>query len=261
MGKYIDRKRGEILGKEFTTNRFGTCVVTDYENSLNVTVKFSDPPHTTKCRFGDLVRGEVCNPMFPLYYGRGYIGVGEFNTKNTKSYSIWKGMLERTDRNRVKGRSLNAYKDVEVCEEWWCFQNFARWCETQKFFGAKDYNDESYALDKDILVKGNKLYSPNTCCFVPRSINNLFISRPKYLQKYDLPIGVTYCKITGKFSAKFTSKNKSVNLGRFDTPEEAFQAYKEAKEAHIKEVAEKWEGKIDDKTYEALLKWEIDSDD
>lgn len=261
MSTYINRKRLEILGKEFTTNRYGTCVVIGYNNALDATVKFYNPEYVTKCRVGDLVRGEVCNPLFPIYYGRGYIGVGRFNTKNTKAYSVWRGMLERTDSNKVGGRSLNAYKDVTVCEEWLNFQNFAEWCERQDFFGAKDINGESYALDKDIVVKGNRVYSPDTCSFVPRAINSLFISKPKYFLKYYLPIGVTFCKRTGKFSAKFNSKNKCVNLGRFNSSDEAFQAYKHAKELHIKTEAREWKGRISVKVYEALIKWEISIDD
>ena len=73
-----------------------------------------------------------------------------------------------------------SYKGVEVCEEWYNFQNFAEWCETQKFLNAKDVKGKSYQLDKDILVKGNKIYSPDTCCFVPPEINSLFINA-KYL--------------------------------------------------------------------------------
>lgn len=257
MSTYINRKRLEILGKEFTTNRYGTCVVIGYNNALDVIVRFHNPEFVTKCRVGDLVRGEVCNPLFPIYHGRGYIGVGRFNTKNTRAYSVWRGMLERTDPNKVGGRNLNAYKDVTVCEEWWDFQNFAEWCERQEFFGAKDNNGESYALDKDIVVKGNRVYSPDTCSFVPRAINSLFISKPKDFLKYDLPIGVTFCKRTDKFSAKFTSKNKVVNLGRFDSIDEAFEAYKHAKESHIKTEAMKWKGKIEDKVYEALMNWEV----
>ena len=260
MSTYINRKRLEILGKEFTTNNYGTCVVIEYNNALDVAVKFYNPECVTKCRVGDLVRGEVCNPLFPNFYGRGYIGVGRFNSKNTRAYSVWRGMLERAYSNKVR-RSLNAYKDVTVCEDWWNFQNFAEWCEKQEFFGAKDINGESYALDKDIVVKGNRVYSPDACSFVPRAINSLFISKPKYFLKYDLPIGVTFCKRTGKFSAKFTSKNKCVNLGRFNSSNEAFEAYKHAKELHIKAEAREWKGRIDDKVYEALMNWEVCTDD
>ena len=48
------------------------------------------------------------------------------------------------------------------------------------------------------------------------------------------------------------------NLGRFDTPEEAFQAYKQVKESYIKEVAEKWKGDIDPRVYEALMNWTVE---
>ena len=79
--------------------------------------------------------------------------------------------------------------------------------------------------------------------------------------KYCLPIGVTFCKITDKFSAKFTSKNKCVNLGRFNSSDEAFEAYKHAKELHIKTEAREWKGIISVKVYEALMNWEVCIDD
>ena len=79
--------------------------------------------------------------------------------------------------------------------------------------------------------------------------------------KYDLPIGVTFCKRANNFSAKFTSKNKCVNLGRFNSSDEAFEAYKHAKELHIKTEAREWKGRVSAKVYEALMSWEVCKDD
>ena len=94
-------------------------------------------------------------------------------------------------------------------------------------------------MDKDIVFKGNKLYSEDTCVFVPREINNLFTTRVRF--RGEFPIGVHYSTGKGKFVAQI-SKNcdKRIHLGLFDTPEEAYLAYKKEKECYIKEVAEKW---------------------
>ena len=50
-------------------------------------------------------------------------------------------------------------------------------------------------------------------------------------------------------------------LGAYDCPTKAFLVYKDAKEAFIKEVANKWKGKIDPRVYEALLNYQVEITD
>ena len=113
-------------------------------------------------------------------------------------------------------------------------------------------------LDKDTLVKGNKIYSPETCIFVPQRINYLFLNSGG--SRGLLPLGVY---TVGKKYASRTSKNgkRSVYLGSFDTPEEAFLAYKTAKEAYIKEVADEYKDKIPKKLYDALYAYTVEITD
>ena len=112
-------------------------------------------------------------------------------------------------------------------------------------------------MDKDILIKGNKIYSPETCCFIPQEINTIFGNREKSRGKY--PIGV---RLSGKkYHARLFKNKKYYHLGTFDTPEEAFQAYKVAKEVYIKEVADKWRKKIIDKVYQAMINFQINITD
>ena len=193
------------------------------------------------------------------FYGKGRIGVGRHSLSTSKrERTLWGCLLKRCFCDKYH-RSKPTYKDVEVCDEWLDFQNFAEWCNTQKFFNAKDDFGKSYQLDKDILVKGNKIYSPETCCFVPSQINSLFT----YVKsiKGEHPVGVSYKKNRGKFEAYYSNRGKRVNLGHFNTCEEAFQDYKKAKEAHIKDVANEWKDRIDERTYQALLKYEVHIDD
>ena len=51
------------------------------------------------------------------------------------------------------------------------------------------------------------------------------------------------------------------HVGYFNTEIEAFEAYKQAKENHLKEVAEKWKGKIDDRAYNALMEYQVEITD
>ena len=113
-------------------------------------------------------------------------------------------------------------------------------------------------LDKDILNKGNKVYSPDTCVYVPQSINSLFTKSDKVRGEY--PIGVY--KQKDKYVAQLNKGNgKQIYLGSYSTPEEAFQAYKQAKEEYIKEVANEYKDKIPYRLYEALMNYEVEIDD
>lgn len=258
MENRVLRKKFKLLGKTFDTINYGSCFIIDYKGALDVTVMFYNPPYVTKCTMGNLLTGRVANPYYARVYGVGYIGVGKYSTKDKEMYKLWVRLLERTNCAIFTSKNP-AYLNVSVCDEWLNFQNFAAWCEGQEFFNAKDTRGKSYQLDKDILVKGNKVYSPETCCFVPQRINTLLTKNDARRGKF--PIGVTFVKRVNKYSAQVNRVDLGRRLGYYETPDEAFLAYKEAKESHVKEVAEKWKGKIDEKVYEALMKWEVSIDD
>lgn len=148
-----------------------------------------------------------------------------------------------------------SYSQCEVCDEWLLFSNFKQW-----FDDKSNGYVEGYDIDKDILVKGNKVYSPNTCCFLPPEINKCFIRQKK--SKHNFPIGVAKHS-SGHYYARVNINGKLKHLGMFNTPTEAFDAYKFAKEQYIKELAEKYfqEGKITEKVYNALLLYQVDKID
>ena len=118
-------------------------------------------------------------------------------------------------------------------------------------------------LDKDILVKNNKIYSPNTCVFVPTNINTLFTKSNKSRGKY--PIGVFFHKDANKYEAHcsifYNGKSKLKHLGLYNTIDDAFKVYKESKEANIKQIADEYKDKIPDKLYEAMYKYEVEITD
>ena len=169
-----------------------------------------------------------------------------------KSYEYWSNMISRCYSPYML-KKYPTYKTCSVCSEWLLFSNFHKWFQTNYIDG--------YDLDKDILYKGNKIYSPQTCCFVPHkikcTINKCQSSRG------DLPLGVYYDKSRGKYYASFKRGMKSKFIGRFSTLEEAFAAYKLTKEQYIKELAEKYfqEGKITKKVYDALFRYEVEITD
>lgn len=163
-------------------------------------------------------------------------------------WHLWNSMLYRCHYTD----SYPAYRECSVCEEWQYYDNFKKWFD-------ENYHEykEGYHLDKDILVKGNKVYSPATCCFVPREINNFFIKR----DKGNLPIGVV--SDNSKFKSLISKNGKRIYLGTYNTPQDAFNAYKTAKEQYAKELGDKYfkEGKITQRVYDALMKYEVEITD
>lgn len=181
----------------------------------------------------------------------GVSGKGVYSYATHKRiYICWKNMLRRING---EGESVNVkrYEDVAVSEEFLNFQNFAAWYEQQ--IGS----DLGYHLDKDIMQA--KVYSAETCILVPREINYVF--RVREVKKAETS-GVE--KSGKKYRARTTDRSggKLVNvfLGCYDTPEEAFMAYKMHKEAHAKRIACKWYGKVDQRAINALMSYEVHID-
>lgn len=233
----------------YTTNQGCKAKIVEYIRKDKVIITFDDINYIT-CTISNLKRGNVLNPYHPSIYGVGFFGVGKYkgSLKKEKVLVTWFGMLRRcyNEKEREKHPS---YKGCSVAGEWHNFQNFAQW-----FY--ENYI-EGFHLDKDILVKGNKVYSPETCCFVPQEINNLLTNRKESRGLYY--IGVRF--LNSKFHARIRKKNFYFHLGSYKTPEEAFQAYKTAKEQYIKEIADKWKDKIDPRVYQAMYDYQVEITD
>ena len=163
---------------------------------------------------------------------------------------VWRSMLLRCYSKKYQEKEPS-YIDCSVCEEWLLFSNFKKWFD-------ENYVD-GYALDKDILIKGNKVYSPQTCCFVPIEINTLFVKNNKSRGSY--PIGV--CKCKNRFRAYLSVRNKRVFIGSFLTEIDAFNAYKKSKEEYIQKIANDYfsKGLITEKVYNALMNYKVEITD
>jgi len=184
-----------------------------------------------------------------------YQGNIKYNHVHIPSYHTWCQMLKRCYSQAFLSKNPT-YVGCRVCEEWLYFSNFKKWFDENYI--------EGYCLDKDILSgKNNKAYSPNTCCFVPNEINVLLCKNDARRGK--MPIGVHERKlVNGSSYMAYLNKNGSrINLGTFYSAEEAFAAYKQAKEAHIKDMATQYykDGKITEKVYDALMMYEVEITD
>lgn len=163
-----------------------------------------------------------------LVCGVGINDLKGLGTEETKPYySRWKGMLERCYSEKVRGK-YPTYQNCTVCEEWLIFSNFKRWMETQDWKGK--------ALDKDLLVYGNTVYSPETCCFINIRLNNFMIKSDKI--RGDYPLGVWtehYSLLDGTIKTVYRShigdgiNGKLKRLGYFENPLSAHKAWQKAK--------------------------------
>ena len=191
-----------------------------------------------------------------LVYGVGindWDGAVKVDGKPIMEYKLWANMLKRCFSEEYK-QKYPTYQGVTCSKEWLLMTSFIEDVSKMKGYGL-----EGWELDKDILQKGNKLYSKDTCCFVPLEVNSLLIKSDN--SRGEWPVGVCFNKRDGKFMARLKINGKQKHLGYFTTPEEAFQAYKLAKEANIKVVAEKWKHQLDERVFQALMAYEVSIDD
>jgi hypothetical protein len=177
--------------------------------------------------------------------------------KRTREYNLWQCMLSRCmPYNWVRNPS---YVGTTCSENFKSFTFFYEWCHTQIGFNSKDEKGRSWQIDKDLLIKGNKIYSEDTCCFVPKNINTLLTKSNSSRGKQ--PIGVFWNESRGSFRAICSENNKLKHLGCFKTKDSTFSAYKLFKERLIKAVAEVYKGQIDERVYTALMNYQVSDND
>ena len=251
---------------ERSFNSFGSeMIITGYKKWDNVDVYFPQYDWTFKgARYGEFKKGNIKCPYDKSVYGVGYIGEGEYkvseNGRTTKCYNVWRGMLRRCYDEEFH-KKKPTYKGCSAYEEWLNFQNFAKWYDKNYY----EIDGEKMCLDKDILVKHNKIYSPETCIFVPERINTLFTKKNK--NRGDNPIGVSYHKRDDVYEAQCnlinpeTGKSKKEYLGLYDTKEKAFEVYKYYKEKNIKMVADYFRTQIPENLYNAMYNYIVEITD
>lgn len=193
-----------------------------------------------------------------LVQGKGindYAGPVKINNKHIRAYKDWTNVLIRCYNERVL-KKFPTYRGCSMSDDWLHFSKFKEWHDANYI--------EGYELDKDILVKGNRVYSAETCCYIPTHLN-LMLS-PHKRQRGDMPIGVTnkYADRDWKcYVAQIRVNDKQLYIGMYPTKEEAFYAYKQKKEQVIKDMATSLfaDGKIDKRVYDALMRYTIDITD
>lgn len=184
--------------------------------------------------------------MKKLVYGFGITdSKSTYDGNRIKSYRVWKDMIRRCYSSECQLK-YPTYIGCSVCDEWKYYSKFKSWFD-------KNYVD-GYQLDKDILVNGNKVYSPNSCCFLPNYLNSLFLDNGKSRGLY--PTGVYFNACTGKFHAQIKNTNIQIYLGLFDTPDDAHDVWLKAKREYARELAINayMNNEIDERIMNAIIK-------
>jgi hypothetical protein len=204
-------------------------------------------------RSKDVLRTKADYQMSKKLFGVGFSSMGFYQKSSdnikTEEYICWQSMLRRCYDPLYQQRQPT-YIGCTVVSEWHDFQAFGKWFDENYVSG--------WELDKDLLIPGNKVYGPGLCCFVPKEINTLLLNCK--FSRGELPIGCSWEHTNGtswKISVRLRIDGKTFRVGRFDTIEMAFNGYKNAKEAEIRRVAEKWKLSLPEKVYDNLINHKI----
>ena len=259
----MGRKKIDRTG-EMNINSFGSkMTIKEYRSAMDIDVYFPEYDWIFKhTRYDVFKKGNMKCPYEKRYFNIGYLGEGKYkiseNGKLNKYYDIWYQMIRRCYDPKLHEKEPT-YKGCKVEDYLLNFQHMGEWINENYY----EVPGEVMCLDKDILCKGNKLYSRDTCIFVPERINLLFLKRNN--SRGDNPIGIIELP-SGNYRV-FCSNGygKQIGLGTYKTKGEAFQVYKNYKEKIIKEVIDSYEGIIPEPYYTrlktAMYNYKVEIDD
>ena len=176
-------QKKDRIGQRFQNNEGYWYEIVDYISSTEVYIKFDEQEEVFKYTYGYASSGNVKNPYHPNVFGVGYIGVGEYSSKDengnqAKEYRDWSQILHRCYYEPYVEQRPR-YQQVEICEEWRNYQNFAKWHRENYY----EVEGEKMALDKDLFSVGTPFYSPEFCVFLPTRINNALANKESFNDK------------------------------------------------------------------------------
>lgn len=271
MEKYLNMQvpTSERVGQIGVNKDGDKMEIIEYYAYDNIIVEFKDgnncQVHTQYINF---LKGVVKNYNKVVHGKHGYLGQGPYQSEHRENgkrifhneYRVWSGMHDRAGNFDGKHPS---YADVTICEEWWNYQNFAKWYNEHRY----ELKDDILCIDKDIICPESRIYSPETCALIPNTINEIFKKFDNYKRDEDgLPNGVH--RRTDSKAIRYRSEarylddfgNKVVKRKTFDNLFDAFCYHKEFKEKYIKQLAEKYKEVLDPRVYNNLMKYEVTTD-
>ena len=243
--------KSKYEGLVFEHKLFGKYTVIKYNSGKDVEIEFERTKGKLVTSMNNIQKGSVRDGMAATVLGVGITGGLQvrFGDKYDPAYNVWKAMLVRCYSEGYLKR-FPSYIGCEVSDYFKFYPNFKNWYYSQENLGKTNLE-----LDKDILIKGNKVYSPNTCCLVPLEVNTALTL--KALHRGEFPLGVSYKDSISKYSANISEYGESKHIGYFFTQESAFEAYKVRKETYLKALADKWKDCLTNEAYLSLKTWGV----
>lgn len=233
------------IGGRFLMKSGHTAVITDYRGCNNVDVVFADGTIRTDVTYQNLITGYVSKPGI-----KGTLLSRGKSASKTRAHAFWSGILTRC-YSKLYLSEYPSYTGCSIDPAWRDFECFEKWFNNNYV--------EGFSLDKDILVKGNKVYSESTCVFIPQRINALLLNGKAKRGKYCL--GVSYMHDRKRFVATLQRDGKNKRIGTFKTEIEAFECYKAAKEEYIQKVANEYKEVLDPRIFKILINYKIEITD
>lgn len=201
------------VGLRFQNKAGRWCEIIEVKGWSDVVVRFDDTGTIKSFQADSLKRGTFFDPYYKTYWGFGYIGEGKYTGKSHKSaFNTWMHMVERCYDTESKYYPLYGGVGVKVSQEWSNFQVFAEWFEKHKVVG--------WHMDKDFIEPSSKLYSEDTCVFLPPEVNSLFTGYHFGLK--EMGVGLTK---SGSWYSACTINGKQKYLGVSKTWLEAKTKY------------------------------------
>lgn len=220
------------IGDIYSSKNFGDMEVISNEDSRNVGVRFIDTGNEVfGLQRGNVKRGNVKDVFVPSVEGVGFLGTTRYVTK-LPAYHCWTHMITRCYSANYHS-TRETYSDCSVEDSWKNFTVFEKWYD-------KNYV-EGYHLDKDLLVQGNRIYSEDTCCFIPPALNSLIVEKAKEVDGCEAGVTKRKKKDTDQYNGLYNVQYAGVYLNRTRSLEEANSLYKEFKKLHFTLLADKYE--------------------
>ncbi|AUR94350.1 hypothetical protein NVP1193O_219 [Vibrio phage 1.193.O._10N.286.52.C6] len=223
--------------------------VLEYINAKQVLVRFDNTGTEKWCAAKEVRNGSIKDPHSPTVCGVGVVGLGYSVVTSPKAYECWRGMLRRcyVEKNNKDWERYGG-KGCTVCRDWHNFQVFHEWYTAN----AKD----GYDIDKDIIVQGNLVYSPEFCNMIPSDLNKMLTFTDK-LRKGKL--GVHYNKEKGKYMALVQTHLSGIKRKYFNSEQLAYEFYCKVRTSSIKAAADYYhnKGEISSTVREGLYKFDV----